>query len=418
MRRILADESGQALVLIALAIAALLLGIGLALDTGQLFVARRAMQTAADAAAWAGATVLYSGGNASQARTAATTDATRNGYSADADTVITTASPPTTGVAIGDPGYIEVTITRLVGTTFIPGASGGATSITVRSVAGVARSGEGEAILVLHATNAGAFSLASNADVTITGGGSTTNSTNNSAVNVPSGSLLTATYHRVHGNVSAGSAGRMSPAPTVGAPVIADPFASAAGPSTSGVATFGGQSITSTVTLSPGMYTGLVTVGNGGTARLNSGVYIFRAGFTTTGTGSVVLASTGGGVFLYNTYSNYPLSPGGSPSCGNISWAGSGTMTLAPQKTGSYAGMVVFQDRNCTNNAAMTVRSTTTFGGTVYVPAALLTITLATDATMSSQIVASRLTVTGNHLLSLNFTPSSITGTRVPALIE
>ncbi len=417
MRRHRADEGGQALVLIALAIAALMLGIGLALDTGQLFVARRAMQTASDAAAWAGATVLYSGGNASQARSAATTDANRNGYSADADTTIVTASPPTSGVAVGDPGYIEVTITRLVGTTFLPGASGGRTSITVRSVAGVARSGEGEAILVLHATVGSALSLVSNADLTIAGGGSTTNSASNSAVNVPAGSLLTGTYHRVHGSVSGGSAGRMSPAPTVGVPVTADPFASMAGPPTSGIPTFGGQSITSTVTLSPGLYSGLVTVGSGGTARLSSGVYIFRAGFTTTGTGSVVLASTGG-VLLYNTYSNYPLAPGGSPSCGNISWAGSGAVTLAAQKTGSYAGMVVFQDRNCTNNAAMTVRSTTTFGGTVYTPAALLTITLATDATMSSQIVANRLTVTGNHLLTLNFTPRSITGTRVPALIE
>ena len=341
-----------------------------------------------------------------------------NGYTADADTTITTASPPTSGIATGDRGYIEVTITRLVSTTFIPGAASGRTSVTVRSVAGVARSGEGEAILILHATSSGALALASNADVTITGGGSTTNSTSNSAVNVPTGSLLTGTYHRVHGNVSAGTAGRMSPAPTVGAPVTADPFASLAGPSTTGLPIVGGQSITSTVTLSPGVYSGLVTVGNGGTARLTSGVYVFRAGFTMSGTGSVVLASAGGGVLVYNTYSNYPSPPGGSPSCGNVSWAGTGQLTLAASKTGSYAGMVVYQDRNCTNNAAMTVRSGASFGGTVYVPSALLTITLATDATMSSQIVASRLTVTGNHLLTLSFTPASIAGARVPALVE
>ena len=49
------DEGGQALILIAAALGGLLLGIGLALDTGQLFVARRAAQTAADAGAWAGA---------------------------------------------------------------------------------------------------------------------------------------------------------------------------------------------------------------------------------------------------------------------------------------------------------------------------------------------------------------------------
>ncbi|TMC06265.1 MAG: hypothetical protein E6J35_02985, partial [Chloroflexi bacterium] len=73
------DDGGQALILIAVALGGLLLGIGLALDTGQLFVSRRAAQTAADAGAWAGAAVLYAGGSAAQARTAATDDATRNG---------------------------------------------------------------------------------------------------------------------------------------------------------------------------------------------------------------------------------------------------------------------------------------------------------------------------------------------------
>jgi uncharacterized membrane protein len=52
------DQGGQALILIAAALGGLLLGVGLALDTGQLFVARRAAQTAADAGAWAGAAVL------------------------------------------------------------------------------------------------------------------------------------------------------------------------------------------------------------------------------------------------------------------------------------------------------------------------------------------------------------------------
>lgn len=417
MRRYSRDEGGQALPLIAAAIAALILGIGLAMDTGELFVARRAMQTAADAAAWAGATVLYAGGNAATAQTAATTDATRNGYSVDSWTTITATSPPTTGVTTGDPGYIQVTITRLVETKLIPGGSSGRTSVSVRAVAGIARSGTGDAILVLHPTNAGALTLAGNADVTITGGGSVTNSSSGSAVNVPAGSLLTGTSHRVTGNVSAGTASRMSPAPSVGVAATNDPFATMAGPSTSGLPLFGGQSITTTVTLNPGVYAGLVTVGSGGTARLNPGTYVLRAGLTTTGSGSLVLASTGG-VLLYNTYSNYPSPPGGSPSCGNISFAGTGQITLAASKTGSYAGMVLFQDRNCTNNAAMTVRAATSFGGTVYIPSALLTITLAADSTMSSQIVASRLTVTGSRVLTVNFAPSSIMGTRVPALVE
>ena len=418
MRRAHTDEGGQAIAVIALAIAAMLLGIGLALDTGQLFVSRRSMQTAADAAAWAGASVLFGGGSATAARSAAVLDASRNGYAADAVTTITTASPPTTGVTAGDPGSIEVTVTQLVSTIFLRGANGGRTAVSVRSVAGIARSGNGDAVVVLNSSSPGTLDLAGGADLTIVGSGSATNSTSNNAVSIGSGHHLTGMYHRVTGNVTPAIAGRMSPTPTVGVAATADPFATLPGPSTTGLPLFSGQSISGgTVTLNPGVYSGLVTVGSSGIARLNPGVYVFQAGFRSTNNGSIVPA-TSGGVLIYNTYSNYPSAPGALPSCGSISLAGTGQLTLAASRSGSYAGMVLFQDRNCATDAAITVRASTSFSGSAYLPAALLTVTLAGASTMTSQIVASRVAVTGSFVLTLNFTPGSVTGRRVPALLE
>ena len=93
-------------------------------------------------------------------------------------------------------------------------------------------------------------------------------------------------------------------------------------------------------------------------------------------------------------------------------------MTLAASKTGSYTGMLVFQDRSCGNGAALTVRTGTSLAGTLYVPAATLTITAANPITIASQIVAYQLTVTGGNTLTMTFTPASITGTRVPSLVE
>ena len=93
-------------------------------------------------------------------------------------------------------------------------------------------------------------------------------------------------------------------------------------------------------------------------------------------------------------------------------------MTLSASKTGSYAGMLLFQDRSCTNGAAISVRTGTTLSGTLYVPAATLTLTLVNSLTIASQIVAYELTVTGNNTLTMNFTAASITGTRVPSLVE
>ena len=206
----------------------------------------------------------------------------------------------------------------------------------------------------------------------------------------------------------------MSPAPTTGVAATPDPFVAMSGPSTTGMPVFAGQSITSTVTLNPGMYTGLITVGNGGIARLNPGNYVFRAGLTTTGTGSLILNSTGG-VLLYNANANYPAVGG---ACGNLSLAGSGTFNLAAGSSGTYAGMLVFQHRTCTNGAALTVRTVTTLSGTLYVPAATLTITVANNRTITSQIVADRLTLAGGNLLTMAFTPGAVAGARVPSLVE
>ena len=207
----------------------------------------------------------------------------------------------------------------------------------------------------------------------------------------------------------------MSPAPITGVAAVADPFLSVVGPTTTGVAVYGAQNITGgTVTLNPGIYTGLVTVGNLGIARLNAGTFIFRAGLTTTGTGSLVLAGTGG-VLLYNANLNYPAAGG---ACGSLSLAGTGTMTLAASKTGSYAGMLVFQDRSCAGAAAIRVRTGTSLSGTLYVPAATLTISVANSVTIASQIVAYELVLNGNNTLTMTFTPASVTGTRVPSLVE
>jgi len=408
------DDGGQALILIAAALAGLLLGIGLALDTGQLFVSRRAAQTAADAGAWAGAVILYAGGSAAQARTAAAADATLNGYTDGGLITVTTASPPASGTYANDPGYIDVTITEQVPTRFLFGASAGRTAVTVHAVAGLARSGSGLAVVVTRASGSATLSLTSSTRLTVTGGGTNTNSSNNNAVSVGVGGLLTATFHRVTGGVNAADAGRMSPAPVTGVPAAADPFAGLAGPATSGVPVFGGQSITTTVTLNPGIFTGLITVGNGGVARLNPGNYIFRAGLTTTGTGSLVLNATGG-VLLYNANANYPAAGG---VCGSLSLAGTGTLTLAASRTGSYAGLLMFQDRACTGAAAVTVRTGTSLSGTLYVPAATLTISVANSITIASQIVAEQLVVNGNNTLTMTFTPASVAGSRVPSLVE
>src|SRR5438477_8400619 len=73
-------EEGQAVVLFAIMMLALLFAVGLAIDAGQLYSAKRAEQEAADAAAFAGAVVLYQQGTGAEAIAAARSDALTNGY--------------------------------------------------------------------------------------------------------------------------------------------------------------------------------------------------------------------------------------------------------------------------------------------------------------------------------------------------
>src|SRR5688572_29425598 len=78
-----AGEEGQAVVLMAIVMLTLLFAVGLAIDAGQLYAAKRAEQEAADAAAFAGAVVLYQNGTGAQAVAAAVADAQANGYVTD-----------------------------------------------------------------------------------------------------------------------------------------------------------------------------------------------------------------------------------------------------------------------------------------------------------------------------------------------
>ena len=368
------DDRGQVVVLIAAALATLILGVGVAVDTGTLYVARRSAQIAADAAAWAGAVVLYSGGSAAAAEAAAILDASRNGYvigAADVDV------PPTGGPVAGDASFVEVRISQPVETAFFRGPAGGLSMVSVRAVAGATRSGSGEAVLALRSTStADTLQLLNDARLAVTGSGVHVNSTNASSINIASGTI-TAPYTRTRGGVAPGDAGKITPAATVSYPtLVADPFASLPGPSTGGLPAFGSQDINNaTVTLDPGLYSGGIRIRGASVVTLNPGTYILLGGgsdfgFTVQNSAQVLMASPTAGVLVFNTYSTYPAAPGGSPNCGQVDLNTTGAVTLRARNAGTYAGMVVYQDRSCPTGDEMQIRSTgaRNLSGTIAAP--------------------------------------------------
>jgi hypothetical protein len=176
------SERGQALILIALAIVALLGMTGLAIDGGMVMADRRASQNAADNAALAAAYRMAAGGTKAEARDAATLIADRNGFSD-----VTINIPPQSGQYAGNDEYIEVIINTSTEAVFglVVGVDEISSSVTAIALGRPPTSGKlahGNAIVSLHPSGQHTTLFNGGAQVTTTGGGVFVNSSHNNAL--------------------------------------------------------------------------------------------------------------------------------------------------------------------------------------------------------------------------------------------
>jgi hypothetical protein len=243
-------------------------------------------------------------------------------------------------------------------------------------------------LIVLNATANWALSLSGSSSINVAGSVLVDSSSKTALTESGSASIKAANIDVVGGVSTSGSA-TLSPAPTTGVAVVPDPLASLATPSTSGVTNYGAANYGSGAhTLNPGMYTS-ITASGAASLTLNAGVYIIEGGGLTI-SGSAVVSGTG--VMLYNTNSNYPSSGG---SFGSISISGSGTLNLTAPTTGTYAGVVLFQDRS--NTQKMTLSGSAFVEGTsniAYIPDAL--VSLSNLANLQGALVVGTLSLSGS----------------------
>src|SRR5262249_18858255 len=133
-------ESGQVLMMTAISVIALCAVLGLAFDVGYLFDDRRRAQTAADAAALAGAEQLRRGSNSGQATAAATNTpgSTLNGFqTATNGTTVVINPPPSSGWHTGDVNYVEAIAPRSRPPLFMSIVGSQTGAVRARAVAGV-----------------------------------------------------------------------------------------------------------------------------------------------------------------------------------------------------------------------------------------------------------------------------------------
>lgn len=245
-----------------------------------------------------------------------------------------------------------------------------------------------QSIYVLNATASGSLTVSGNASINIPGN-VIVDSNSTRALTENGNAKITASSIRVVGGVSISGNATVSPAATTGVAVVADPLAGLHGPSTTGMTNYGSVSLSghSTSTINPGIYSSIKVSGNA-SLTLNPGIYLIEGGgFTVSGNASV----TGSGVMIYNTGSNYPNNGG---SFGGITLSGNGTFNLSAPTSGTYAGIVLFQPAANTRAISLNGNAATGLTGTVYAPAALLT--LGGNATLAGAAVVNQLSLSGN----------------------
>ena len=131
-------------------------------------------------------------------------------------------------------------------------------------------------IIVLDPSASGALSLSGNASINVSGV-VYVDSSSSSALSAAGNAQVKASAIDVHGNVQKSGNASLSPTPITGAPILADPLAGLALPSTSGLTNYGSESLSgnSSATIQPGIYKQITVSGNA-KLTLSSGIYIIE----------------------------------------------------------------------------------------------------------------------------------------------
>lgn len=395
IQRIHKAESGQALLLVAIILPMIVLFCAIAVDIGILRDQKAQLQSAADAAAIAAALQIphCDEDDCTAMTTAATQSMTINGYK-NVTLVKQCADPTGSGVRLtvnngpcaiatdpnyGNNQYAEVVLSEPEPTFFAKFIGIDNVTISARAEAknipwcmifsanntsSTASPGMQFNLQNLSANISASCGLTddSGASDAMTANQQTTSTTLDTAETAIHGGFSTDIYK----NVS------FSPKPQTYAPPVQDPLSYVTAPTTSSTCTYGTTDISSqgTYTLSPGTYCGPITIAsNQATVVFKSGLYYLTA--NSQGQGGITISEaasiSGKNVTFYF-------------DSGSINMEGLVPTDLEAPTTGTYTGILFFQNR--TDSTPMTLIGDTgsKFQGAVYALNAPLTVLGVNDA--------------------------------------
>jgi hypothetical protein len=213
-------------------------------------------------------------------------------------------------------------------------------------------------------------------------------SSSSTALKFSGSGSFTAKYFDVVGKYSTSGSVTFSPTPTTGSAYQGDPLTFLVPPSSSTCNYTNFKVTTGSSTLNPGTYCNGITISGATIVTFNPGTYILMGGGLNV-TGSSVIK--GSGVTFFVTQ-------GLGYSYGPISISSSVVATLSAPTTGSYYGILVYQDRGIgTGKAANTVTgaSSSSLEGVLYFPTTALTLSGAEAGGNCLIVIADTITLTG-----------------------
>lgn len=428
MRRFAQDRSGSVMIGFSVAAPFMIALVGLGIESGLLYRVKRAEQTAADAAALAGA-IERGKGATTTVTSAALSVAQANGFANDATTTVTVNSPPTAGTYAGNTAAVEVVITRMqpriIPLSLLGATSGDApTNITSSSVALADMTGDA-CVLALDPTASSAVKNSGSADINMDGCVVAANSTDAAAIAIGGSSTLKAESLWTAGNYTNSGSGTI----TLSSPAmtnmwsLSDPYASLSIPSPGSCSATNKKVNSGATTLSPGTYCKGLDIGANAVVTLSPGTYYIDEGdLKINGQASVKCPSCTG-----TSGVTFVLTSSGSAS--NIGIAdingGADVKLQAPTDPNNpFSGLLIVQDRKATSTKTMKLNggSNQVFSGAIYAAATEVQWSGSTDTSAGAgciEIVARLVTFIGNSTIdnsgcqAMGVKPIQITASRL-----
>lgn len=406
-------ESGQALVILAFSVVALIGFAALSIDGGMIYADRRHAQNAADSAALAAALAKV---NEEDWNAAGMNRAATNGYNNDGVTnTVNVYNPPISGQYAGNSEYIQVFINAVVDTSLVHFVYSGPVENTVEAVARVEPGAigplyQGNAIVGLKPNGCKVVWKHGNSQTHVIGGGIWINSDDPSCAftyNGSSGNLTVDspdTFSVVGGTSISPSHSPPNGTIVEGAPQFPyPPLVDVPAPSCSGAATWD----SGTNTMTPGEWTGEFPPH--GEVNLEPGIYCVTDTTVRVNANDVL---SGSNVLIYMV------------NGGDINWNGNAEINLSGRTSGDYEGLLWYvshSDYANPGDCKLTLNGNedSSFTGTFYAPTCEIEMLGAGTSTgWDSQVIGYTVQLGGNNDLDIYFNAENNYESEYPPELE